>query len=188
MCTDQTSTQNDYIEQRDRCREYAQLKLDLAMRNSTLSDDDKSRKSQLVTLFSECMASNGWDVPAGKSGEKAAAAAVTPQAAAAAAATGTAPVAAGAAGGAAAGAMPLIPATTAPAPDKYAAKASLSRQTECAFARQAAANSTISAARAKACDLECSQRLQAAPESPRPAACPSEAPAQMSLGNERSTD
>ena len=29
-CIDQTAIQDDYVEQRDRCREYAQLKLDMA--------------------------------------------------------------------------------------------------------------------------------------------------------------
>ena len=33
-CVDQTSTQNDYVEQRDYCREYAQLKVNMAMHDA----------------------------------------------------------------------------------------------------------------------------------------------------------
>jgi len=65
-CVDQTSTQNDYVEQRDYCREYAQLKVDMAMRDGAPEVDDKSRKATLVSLFSTCMGKNGWTVPDGK--------------------------------------------------------------------------------------------------------------------------
>lgn len=67
-CTDQTSTQNDYIEVRDYCREFAQLKVPMFLKESG-DEDGKSRKSALVSLFSQCMCKNGWNVPDGKSGE-----------------------------------------------------------------------------------------------------------------------
>jgi len=75
-CVDQTGTQNDYVEQRDYCREYAQLKAPMAMREEG-ADDDRSRKATLVSLFSQCMGKNGWTVPDGKgeTGKTAAAAA-----------------------------------------------------------------------------------------------------------------
>src|SRR6476619_5636952 len=68
FCIDQTGIQNDYVEQRDRCREYAELKLDMAMRGGP--QDEKTRKSKLVSLFSECMGNNGWTVPDGKDAKK----------------------------------------------------------------------------------------------------------------------
>ena len=150
FCTDQTSTQHDYIEQRDKCRNYAQLKLDMSLRNTPGYIDGKTKKGQLVSLFSECMANNGWTVPDGK--------------------------APGAPGGPATLQNAAVPATPAQATDDaladaYREKASLSRSSECAFARHAALNSSIAAARARACDAECAQRLSAAPDAPRPAAC-----------------
>jgi len=152
FCTDQTSTQNDYIEQRDRCREYAELKVDMRMRESAATaanpNEPKSKQVKLVSLFNECMSNNGWNiVDAPKGGATPPA---TPNATTAAV---QAPV---------------------PVVDQQQEKASLSRSAECMFARHAAANSTIAAARAKACDLECSQRLAASPEAPRPAACPAD--------------
>jgi len=66
-CTDMTSTQEDYIEVRDYCREFAQLKAPMFMKEN--GGEDASRKSALVSLFSQCMCKNGWNVPDGKSGE-----------------------------------------------------------------------------------------------------------------------
>lgn len=149
-CTDQTAIQHDYIEQRDHCRAYAQLKLDMVMRNNNIEGTPLNRQTQLVNLFSDCMATKGWDIPKGSTG------------------TGTTP--------------PVPPIAdldkTQPSKeDKLAVqqekKWALTRSSECAFARNAAAYSSISAARAKACDLECEQRLKEAPDAPRPAACPS---------------
>ena len=159
MCTDQTAIQNDYIEERDRCRDYAETKVDLTM-HTLGKTDDKTRKSQLVALFSECMSNHGWTVPDGK--DKAAAPAVA--AAATSGATSGAPVP-----------------TPAPGPDK----AFISRSAECDFARYSSTSSSIAAARAKACDLECEQRVKAAPDAPRPAACPSEFKPGLSKGVER---
>jgi hypothetical protein len=171
-CMDQTAIQNDYVEQRDRCREYAQLKLDMAMRSVEGPVTEDKRKTQLVALFSECMANNGWTVPSGKDeADKAAGAA--------------APLAAGAAAGAVA-ANPQSLGGQAPAPPPQQQKAFLSRNSECAFARHSASVSAIAKARAEACDLECDERLKAAPEGPRPAACPSEdAAPELSRGSER---
>ena len=164
-CVDQTSTQNDYVEQRDHCRELAQLKVDMAMKEAAVEGGDKSRKSMLVSLFSQCMASNGWTVPDGKDPTKTVNAAANVTAPSA----NTATVAA-------------VSAASVAAPGSVAAdkairreeKAQLMRTSECAFARSNAAVSSISAARAKACDLQCAEALQVAPGGPRPASCPGE--------------
>lgn len=146
FCTDQTSTQNDYVEQRDRCREYAELKVDMRMRDVAGPAEPKTKQTKLVGLFNECMANNGWNIAADN---KPAAPATAPN--------------------------PTVAAVqSAPVVDPQMEKASLSRSVECMFARHAAANSTNSALRAKACDLECAQRLAAAPDAPRPAACPTD--------------
>ncbi len=169
-CTDQTSTQNDYTEQRDKCREYAQLKVDMAMRESG-GMDDHSRKAHLVSLFSQCMGNNGWIVPDGKGeGPKTAAPAAQ------AAAPNTAPSQA---------------ITTAPPPAAVAAankneeKALITRASECAFARYSASVSSNAAARAQACDIECEHALRAAPGAPRPASCSPDVVPRLSKGNEK---
>ena len=159
MCQDQTSVQNDYIEQRDHCREYAQLKLDMAMRTSGQHSNDQNRKAMLVTLFGDCMASNGWNVSDKKD----------------------APSKPG---------QPTSVNNTAnssvDAADIAAQnRAALSRSAECAFARQSASVSSLAATRAKACDLECAERLKAAPDAPRPAACPAGGELGMEKGAER---
>src|SRR5947207_8685556 len=70
-CVDQTGIQNDYVEQRDYCREYAQLKVNMALKEAGGDADDKAHKAMLVSLFSNCMGSNGWIVPDGKGEKKA---------------------------------------------------------------------------------------------------------------------
>ena len=62
FCVDQTGIQHDYIEQRDRCRGYAELKIDMSLRSVRGPVDGKTNKSQLVNLFNECMANNGWNI------------------------------------------------------------------------------------------------------------------------------
>lgn len=177
MCQDQTAIQNDYVERRDICRQYSELKLDMAMRNSGQYNNEQNRKAMLITLFSHCMSQNGWnttDVVA------------MPLPFAAGGAAGAAAGAAGAAGTAgAAGAGAKQAAATSAAITAAEQRASISRTAECAFARQSASVSSIAAARAKACDLECAQRLRLAPEAPRPAACPSGAVPGMEPGVER---
>jgi hypothetical protein len=167
-CTDQTSTQNDYTEQRDKCREYAQLKVDMSMRE-TGNHDEKSRKSNLVSLFSQCMGNNGWIVPDGRGeGVKKVdagappPAAVTPQAATAA-----------------------PPAAAAAAANKTEERAHLMRASECAFARYHASVSGNAAARAQACDLECEHALRAAPGAPHPASCPPDHAPHLARSNEK---
>lgn len=165
MCQDQTAIQNDYVEQRNNCREYAQLKLDMS-KNSSEADTDQSRKSKIIALFGECMAKNGWsmtstsglDKPTGAQAQQA--------------------------GKGAPGAD-----DTAMSPEEAEAqkRAAISRSAECAFARQAASVSSISAARAKACDIECAQRLRLAPDAPRPAACPSGQDPSLATGAERTS-
>lgn len=167
-CVDQTGIQNDYVEQRDRCREYAQLKVHMAMRESG-QYDNASRKAHLVSLFSSCMGNNGWIVPDGK-GEgpgKSAADAPPP-----AAITSQAAVAA-------------PPSATAVAATRKEDKAHMMRASECAFARHSADVSSIAATRAHACDLECEHALRLAPGAPRPAACPPDYSDRLSKGAEK---
>ena len=166
LCNDQTAIQNDYIEERDRCRAYADAKVDLSLKEMSKTGDVKSRNSQLVALFSQCMSDHGWTVPDGKDSKSAAAPA--------AAATGAAAAAAGQPTG------PTTASTTAAAAQD---KAFLMRTAECDFARANAPYSNISAARAQACDMECAQRLKNAPEAPRPGACPSEFKPSLSKGS-----
>ena len=157
LCTDQTAIQNDYVEERDRCRGYAEAKVDLSLKEIGKTGDEKARNGQLVALFSQCMANHGWTVPDGKDGKGlsgGATAAVDPKAAA----------------GIAAGAGPIAASAT---DARQQDKAFLMRQAECDFARADAPYNKISAARAEACDMECNQRLKNAPDAPRPGACPS---------------
>ena len=171
-CTDQTSIQNDYVEQRDKCREYAQLKVDMAMRETGSGPDDRSRKNQLVSLFSQCMGNNGWIVPDGKgegSPKKAEAAVAAPPSAAAPQQT--------------ANAAPVAAVT--PVVNRGEEKATLTRASECAFARYDASVSSNAAARAAACDIECENALKAAPGAPRPASCPPDISTRLSKGHEK---
>ncbi len=62
-CDDQTAIQNDYVENRDACREESQANLDEAMIKSGVTDTPKARKLKLITLFSDCMGKFGWEVP-----------------------------------------------------------------------------------------------------------------------------
>ena len=160
-CVDQTSTQNDYVEQRDHCREYAQLKVDMAMREAGGAMDDKAHKAMLVSLFSQCMANNGWTVPDGKGeGAKKAEAPAAPATAAA-------------------------PSAASLAAAKAEDKAALTRTSECAFARHSARVNKTAAIRAEACDLECAEGLRVSPNAPRPASCPADLPPKLSKGSEK---
>jgi hypothetical protein len=167
LCSDQTNIQSEYVEKRDLCREYAQLKLDMVAKHAP-GEDDKSHKAQLVTLFAECMNKNGWNVPGAHQDSVVDDEGGRP--APAAASTSPAPNAAHAS-----------PNTAAMAADERAA---LLRSSECNFARYAASTSSIQAARAKACDLECAERLRAAPDAPRPAACPAGSSPTMATGRD----
>ncbi len=185
-CIDQTAIQHDYVEQRDRCREYASLKLDMAMRNNRVADKELSRKAQMITLFSDCMGNNGWSVPDARAEQETQA---------------IGSVAPGAGFMLMQGGKSLpqqqqmanSPSSGTPVQDYSAQaaaaagehRAALSRSAECSFARSSASASSIAAARAKACDLECAQRLRAAPEAPRPAACPLDPQPDIAAGVER---
>jgi len=174
ICSEETDIQNQYTEQRDKCREYAQLKVDTNL-HSDVEGSDQSRKAQLISLFSECMGKNGWVVPSGHDDKEGApvntAAPVSPTTpmgqAAAPTAFGQTPT-------------PLPPPPT-PAEVSAETQAFLKRSSECAFARQNASTSANAEARAHACDIECAERLRSAPETPRPAAC---LPANKSSGSE----
>jgi hypothetical protein len=162
FCMDQTSTQHEYIEQRDRCRSYAELKQDMQIRGTVKGPvTNRDRKTALVSLFNECMAENGYNIanpgPPPPVATNTAVAALAPAPSPQPQAMTAAPVAA----------KPMIV-------ERNDGKAALSRTAECNFARHASKHSSISATRAKACDLECTQRLKASPNGPRPAACPSD--------------
>jgi|GEM_PF-3212740 len=148
MCTDQTAIQHDYIELRDTCRDYAEAKVDMTLRNMNKYDDTDERRAQLVALFSQCMAEHGWTVPDGKDPSAAPVIAKDKDK------------------------ENLTPAEIAQREQQK--KLFLARKAECDFARQSAKGSSVAAARAQACDIECSQRIKTAPDAPRPAACPSE--------------
>ncbi|MFW0776434.1 MAG: hypothetical protein ACN2B6_01775 [Rickettsiales bacterium] len=158
FCKDQTAIQNDYIEQRDRCREYAELKLDMALRDTRGPVDGKKQKTKLVSLFNSCMADNGWNIAPELPPYDSAAPVEKPPTAEA---------------------KPLAPPPEVV--EAHESKAALSRSADCMFARHAANHSSIAAARAQACDLECSQRLRAAPDAPRPAACPTDVTPDVNL-------
>jgi len=65
FCHEQTGVQNDYVENQADCQDYAQAKLDDAMASEANPDSEKGQQAKLVSLFSECMAKKGWDVPSG---------------------------------------------------------------------------------------------------------------------------
>lgn len=164
FCKDQTAVQDEYTVQRDHCRQFAQLKSEM----SSFSGDEKRRKAQLISMFSDCMSRRGWLVPDGSDF-------VPPPGSVAATGPGAAGI-----GAAGAGAPQKDPVRVANERRAY-----ITRSSECAFARENASVSSNAAARAKACDLECEHRLAAAPDAPRPAACPAEARPGLSSGNER---
>lgn len=150
FCTDQTSTQQSYVQARDECRKLAELKVGLSPDSGeTDANLDRNAKNKLVGLFSDCMGPKGWAVPGPPEEKKSAATPLTTPSPAAA--SGTAPA--------------MLPARTrSPNYSKRAA--------ECAFARQAADSSVVSRKRAEACEIECREARKAAPEAPKPAACP----------------
>lgn len=156
-CVDQTSTQNDYVEMRDHCRELAQLKVDMSMKEAGIAGEDRSRKAMLVSLFSQCMSTNGWVVPDGKDPNKSGTAVAG---GAAAPVSQTAAIAAAA------------PSAAVAAATRRQDNAVMTRASECAFARNSASVSSIAATRAKACDYECTEALRMSPSAPRPASCP----------------
>lgn len=172
-CVDQTGTQNDYVEQRDHCRELAQLKVEMAMKEANQNGEDASRKNTLVSLFSECMAANGWTVPDGKDPNRPNIAASNLN------------------GGTITQPINAVSAATLAKPGTIAERKSFSQQeqayltrnAECAFARSNANVSSIQASRAKACDHQCAEGLRVAPSAPRPAACPPETNSKYRTGN-----
>jgi hypothetical protein len=178
FCTEQTGIQTDYVNDRDDCRKYAQLRIDTDTSSPELMSDN-SRKQKLVSLFSSCMSDKGWTVPDGKGGQNASAPIPVPTPGASAGmapaqpAPGPLPVAAPVPMAATQPANPAI-ITEQEAKNIQAQrkeKTYLARQSECAFARHSADISSVSATRAKACDLECANMLKQDPIGQRPAAC-----------------
>jgi hypothetical protein len=173
-CVDQTGTQNDYVEQRDHCRELAQLKVNMAMKEARQAGERPTRKSTLVSLFSRCMDSNGWVVPDGRDPALASSPASGLQMRSVVTDDDVEPVSA---------------AQTASRGSQAERKsftqqnqAYITRQAECAFARSNAHRSSIHASRAKACDYQCNEGLRVAPSAPRPAACPALTPSKYTTG------
>lgn len=162
ICSENTTIQQDYTRKRDHCRELAELKADI--RGNT-SDDMEARKTQLVSIFSECMGQQGWAVPKpGADADK----------------KGT--ITAGPLGsglGRSASAANNEKTQEAPLPSQPATEPTLTeeeqayrrRAAECAFARHAADISVVSRTRAEACDLECTDRLKHGALGVKPAAC-----------------
>lgn len=159
FCTDTTQLQRTYVEGRDHCRQYAELKAEMMPQDmpvepgvyhppSTLSNATKTR---LVGLFSECMNYEGWSIPGPDDKNKKA-----PEA----------PLAIAAAPAPRPEAMNTAR-QSAQAQEEYTKRAA-----ECAFARQSADVSIIARKRADACELECRQWQKYSPDAPRPAACP----------------
>lgn len=181
FCSEQTGIQTDYVADRDECRKYAQLRIDTDTANPEMLEE-RSRKQKLVSLFSSCMSDKGWTIPDGKNGQQPAnpIPVPTPGATAGAAAPQPAP---GPTPGAAPAGVP-VPLTAGGTPaivteeqakviqEERREKAYLARASECAFARHGADYSSVSATRAKACDLECANMLKAEPKGRVPAACP----------------
>lgn len=151
FCSEQTGIQTDYLNDREACRNYAQLRVETDTANTDVATD-KGRSSKLLAVFADCMADKGWTMPEGK--------------AAAAPAPAPAPTPAPAA--------PLPANAKSDAEllkEQNNAKAALMRTSECAFARHGAPYSTVSATRAQACDIECAEGRKLGKE---PAACPVE--------------
>lgn len=196
LCEDQSAIQHSYVDDRDLCRTYSQLRIDTDTSNPELLEE-RQRKAKLVTLFSACMAERGWTIPDGKYSQQASNPIPVPnptggnQPVMLAHSTATlltstppsarqnagssSPAPAGGAGGVAMGGAATAPPQSAAAiAAAQRERAFLARSTECAFARHSAANSSTAAARAAACDIECAERQKAAPDAPRPAACPAD--------------
>ncbi len=158
FCTEQTAIQDEYTDARDFCRSYSQLRFET---ETATSSDDKGRTAKMIALFSECMSEKGWSVPDGKP----------------AGGPGSPPAAAAAAPAPAAKSETELSAKMAAEEakrEKRRQQAFLLRSSECAFARHGAQYSSVSAARATACDIECAEKRKLSPQSPRPAACPAE--------------
>jgi hypothetical protein len=149
FCTDSTHVQRGYTEDRDVCRQLAELKAQNmapdADPNAPASAADKAARAKLVSHFSDCMNSSAWAVPGSEDKKKDAA--VAPP-------------------GNASGPTPPPPASPA------VLEAQRKRAADCAFARQSADISIVAKKRAEACDLECKQQLDLAPGAPKPPACP----------------
>lgn len=63
FCDEQTAIQNDYTEERDECRGFAEDNVDAEMAKTANPNSVKARKMKLINLFGDCMAKYGWDVP-----------------------------------------------------------------------------------------------------------------------------
>lgn len=184
FCTEQTGVQNDYVSDRDTCREYAQLRAETDT-SSAQPANERNRTAQLVAMFSSCMADRGWTVPDGKGNQGSVPANAATAAHPAGSATGSdTPIQSPGAAGVGIVAAPSptgeqsgVAANMAqPSQDRdmvssQRKNAGTSRAAECAFARHGAAYSSVSASRAQACDIECAEKLKSNPKS-NPSACP----------------
>lgn len=109
----------------------------------SISAMDKDYQTALVAEFKDCMSKSGWSVTGPDKNKSKQDTTVT-----------AAPV-------------PVGVAPLAPPQDEQRLK----RAAECAYARQAADNSSNARALARACELECKNMRSMQPEAPLPAAC-----------------
>lgn len=147
-------TQRQYVTARDSCRELAELRATTDMgRAFPTAGERQTRniKKELLEVFADCMKRQGWSV--------------------------SGPTDGGGGGG-----EPPIDISVAPPRqaayippevinEQLVIERERKRAAECAYARQAADNSSRARAIAKACEIECKNRLEAAPDGPRPGAC-----------------
>lgn len=141
-CYETTSTQRGYVEQKVHCQELATLKMGQIM--PLEATEEKDQQTALVAEFKDCMGKNGWAVtgPDKNKLKEEAAASAVP--------------------------AQVAVAPLAPPVDTLRIK----RAAECAYARQAAENSSNARVIAEACEMECRHMRTMSPDAPMPAACP----------------
>lgn len=61
-CYDNVEIQSHYNDERDECRSSAEERFSEEVQNSASEIDDKTRNTELASLFSKCMSSRGWTV------------------------------------------------------------------------------------------------------------------------------
>lgn len=146
MGCETTSTQRDYADKRDVCREYSELRV------ATLSQPGAGKgQRRLLKEFGRCMQREGWGVSGPRTGPIVDS--VPP-------------------GGTVPGQPNPTPLPPQPKPNKARKTAYQQRSAECAYARHAADHSARAAAMAKQCAAQCKEKLARGAGKRRPAACP----------------
>lgn len=148
-CFEPTSTQRQYADFRDQCREYAELKTSSGLIQSRSGEE---QKKNLLLSFRDCMQRNGWSVTApNQEGQTARTDAVD---------------------GSPEGEVTVMTTAAPIQPVQGSRQENFTRRAaECAYARQAKEHSSNARAIAKACDIECENTRKLAPDMPTPAAC-----------------